>query len=299
MEGNRSMHALTLARQRLRARIQHPSTPQPVRLAHGLVEKGQGRFLPVLSSPIAQSILAYGYDARTLEQIYADRSAEQSLVGRMADRVVLDLPLHVGLRERFEATVGEICAAAVLAVREGAAEFRVLSAPCGLGAELRAVAERLGSDRPETFAALRCWGVDPDTDGHLLPQARRRTAHAGLKAEFLREDLRRYRGVDAIVKREGPFHLVSCVGASQTRTVAEMSALIGQYVRALAPGGTLLVDRWLPVSHSGLGKGLGPQIVTHNAREFTDMLRSHGLTLEREHATGEGGNVVLVARKAA
>lgn len=293
------MHALTLARQRLRARIQHPSTPQPVRLAHGLVENGQGRFLPVLSSPIAQSILAYGYDARTLEQIYLDRSAEQSLVGRMADRVVLDLPLHVGLRERFEATVGEICAAAVLAVREGASEFRVLSAPCGLGAELRGVAERLRNDRPETFTALRCWGVDPDVDGHLLPQARRRAANAGLQAEFLREDLRRYRGVDAIVKREGSFHLVSCVGASQTRTVAEMSALIGQYVRALAPGGTLVVDRWLPVANPGLGKGLGPQMTTHNAREFTEMLRSHGLTIEREHATGEGGNVVVVARKAA
>lgn len=293
------MHALTLARQRLRARIQHPSTPQPVRLAHGMVEKGQGRFLPILSSPIAQSILAQGYDARTLEQIYKDRSAEQSLVGRMADRVVLDLPVHVGLRERFEATVGEICASAVLAVREGAEEFRVLFAPCGMGTDLRAVAERLRAERPETFAKLRCWGVDPDTDGHLLPQARRRAAAAGLKAEFLREDLRRYRGVDAVVKREGPFHLVSCVGASQSRTVEEMSALVAQYVRALAPGGTLVIDRWLPISNPGLGSGLGPQMNTHNAREFSQMLLSHGLTIEREHATGEGGNVLIVARKAA
>lgn len=217
----------------------------------------------------------------------------------MADRVVLDLPLHVGLRERFEATVGEICASAVLTVREGAEEFRVLFAPCGMGTDLRAVAERLRAERPETFAKLRCWGVDPDTDGHLLPQARRRAAAAGLKAEFLREDLRRYRGVDAVVKREGPFHLVSCVGASQSRTVAEMSALVAQYVRALAPGGTLVVDRWLPSSNPGLGSGLGPQMNTHNAREFNQMLLSHGLTVEREHATGEGGNVLIVARKAA
>lgn len=292
------MHALTLARQRLRARIQHPSTPQPVRLAHGLVEKGQGRFLPVLSSPIAQAILARGYDARTLEQIYADRSFEQSLVSRMADRVVLDLPLHVGLRERFEATVGEICASAVLAVREGATEYRMLFAPCGLGSELRAVAERLRADRPETFAALRFWGVDPDTDGHLLPQARRQATAAGLKAEFIREDLRRYRGVDAVVKREGPFHLVNCVGASQTRTVAEMGALVAHFTRALAPGGVLVTDRWQPVSNAGLGGDLGPQMTCHNAQQFKAMLRSHGLTIEREHATGEGGNVVVVARKA-
>lgn len=293
------MQALTLARKRIRARIQHPSTPQPVRLAHGMVEKGQSRFLPILSSPIAQEILARGYEARTLEQIYADRSSDQSMVGRMADRVVLDLPLHVGLRERFEATVGEICASAVMAVREGASEFRMLFAPCGLGSDLRAVAERLRVDRPDTFAALRFWGVDPDPDGHLLPQARRQAAAAGLKAEFLREDLRRYRGVDAIVKRDGAFHLVSCVGASQTRTVAEMGVLVSQYARALAPGGTLLIDRWQPVSNAGLSQGLGPQMTCQNAQQFNALLRSHGFTIEREHATGEGGNVVIVARKTA
>jgi hypothetical protein len=28
------------------------------------------------------------------------------------------------------------------------------------------------------------------------------------------------------------------------------------------------------------------------------MLEAHGLTVEREHPTGEGGNVLIVARKA-
>lgn len=267
-------------------------------MAHGLVEKGQSRFLPILSSPLALDIIARGYHPRTLEQICENRPTNQSLIGRLADRVILDLPLHTGLRERFDATVGEIRAAAVPAVRGGAAEFRILCAPCGLGAELRAVADALRDSRPEVLSRLRFWGVDPDADGHLLPEARRRAAAAGLKAEFIREDLRRYRGVDAVVDRVGPFHLISLVGASQSRTVSEMSALIQSYVRALAPGGTLLIDRWQPSARCQMADGLGAKVVCHPVQEFHAALAAHGLLVEREHPTGEGGNVLIVARKA-
>src|SRR5689334_21740010 len=129
------MHALSLARQRLRAKIHQASTPRPVRLAHDLVENGQGRLLPALSSSVAQDILAGGYDALALQRVYANRT-RGGLVGRIADRVVLDLPVHQGLRERLEAAVGETYAAAVMAQRNGQEEFRVLFAPCGLGAEM-------------------------------------------------------------------------------------------------------------------------------------------------------------------
>src|SRR5688572_24007847 len=187
------MHALTLARQRLRARMENPSTPRPVRLAHGLVASGQSRFLPVLSSALAQDVLTRGYDARTLDRVYANLPhGDLGPVGRIADRVVLDLPVHQGLRERREAAVGEICAAAVMAIRRGEAEFRMVCAPCGLGSEMLGAAERLRLARPETFARLRCWGVDPDLEGGLLPEATRRARAAGLNARFIREDLRRY-----------------------------------------------------------------------------------------------------------
>src|SRR5687768_3291057 len=106
-----AMHALTLARQRLRARIQSPTTPRPVRLAHDLAENGQGQYIPILSSALVQDILTHGYGARTLERIYANRpEGELGLVGKAADRLVLDLPVHEGLRERHQAAIGEICA---------------------------------------------------------------------------------------------------------------------------------------------------------------------------------------------
>src|SRR5205085_1546174 len=116
-----------------------------------------------------------------------------------------------------QAAVGEICAAAVPAVQAGAREFRILSAPCGLGSELAGAAERLRKDRPEVLRRLRCWGVDPDPEGTLLPEAAKRTRAKGLNVCFLREDLRRHRDVAAVVAEEGPFHLVSLLGVSQSR----------------------------------------------------------------------------------
>jgi hypothetical protein len=292
------MHALTLARKRLRARIQSPSSPRPVRLAHNMVENGQGRFLPVLSSPLAQEILSEGYGARTLERVYANRpSGELGLVGKVADRLVLDMPVHLGLRERLQAAAGEICAAAVPAVRAGVSEFCVLSAPCGLNTEVLAAAERLREERPETFHRLRCWGVDADRDGTVLPEARRRARALGLNVRFIREDLRRHREVAGVVRENGPFHLINCVGLAQDRSLEELAELVHFYAGLLAPGGTMLIDRWETSDKAALTTGFLDSMGRHSVSQFLTLLRGAGLTVEREHATGEGGCVLLVARK--
>jgi hypothetical protein len=291
------MQGLAFAREQLRARVENAS-PRAVRLAGGLVQSGQSRFLPILSSALAQDILTRGYDARTLDRIYANRPyGDLGLVGRTADRMVLDLPLHQGLRERLQAAVGELCAAAVLSIRTGEAEFRILSAPCGLGAELLGVAERLRSQRPETFARLRCWGVDPDLDGTFLPEAARRLQAAGLRANLIREDLRRRREVAQVAAIEGPFHAVCTLGATSRVTLPEARELISFYAGLLAPGGTLIVDRWQPGDKSRYSVGLGMDLEHHGAVQMQTLLREAGLTLEREHATGEGGCVLMIARK--
>jgi len=293
------MHALTLARQRIRARIQSPSTPQAVRLAHGLAENGQGRFIPVLSSALAQDILSRGYDARTLDRVYANRvTREFGLMGRLADRIVLDLPVHHGLRERFEATVGEVCGAIVPALRRRGGEFRALCAPCGLANEMVEVARRLQERHPELLGRVRFWGVDLDPDGHLLPEAKRRTRDAGLDARFVREDLRRHREVRAVVEREGPFHLVSCAALSQTLPLPELAEQVRFYTGLLDADGTLLIDRWQAAGKSHVAAGLGIEIRCDREKEFHAMLRAAGLEVAREHPTGEGGCVLVVCRKA-
>lgn len=293
------MHALTLARQRLRARIQDPATPRTVRLAHGLAEEGRGRLIPVLSSALAQDILTRGYDPRTLDRIYANRpDSSLGLMGRIMDRAMLDLPVHHGLRECFDATVGEMCAAAVVGTeRDGLKEFRVLCAPCGLANEIVEAGKRLRARHPEVLSRVRFWGVEPDLEGSLLPEAKRRAWMGRVEATFIREDLRRHREVRAVVEREGPFHLIDCVGVCQKFSLVGLTGLVRFYTEMLAEGGTLLIDRWQPAEKSRVAAGLGIRMRCDREAEFHAMLRAAGLEIEREHPSGEGGCVLVVASK--
>ncbi len=294
------MHALTLAKQRLRDRMHRPSTPSTLRLAHGLAEEGRGRYIPVLSSATAQDLLANGYSAATLDRIYRNRPAgDVGPVGHMADRMVLALPIHEGLRERLDAVTGECLAAAVLTLAKGQSEFRAVFAPCGHAAEALGMAERLQERDASLLKRIRCWGVDSDADGRVLPEARRRAAAAGLNLSTVREHLRRHRDVTTVVRTEGQFHLASLIGASQQFAGEEFAQLIRFYAETLAPGGTLLLDRWVPVSQPQIARGLGVAPRTHSAAEIASALRRAGLVLDREHPTGEGGCVVVVARKPA
>jgi len=280
--------------------MQSPATPRTVRLAHGLAEEGRGGFIPVLSSALAQDILTRGYDPRTLDRVYANRpDSDLGLMGRIMDRAVLDLPVHHGLRECFQATVGEMCAAAVVAVeRDGLSEFRVLCAPCGLANEMVEAGKRLRSRHPEVLARVRFWGVDPDLEGNLLPEAKRRAWMGGVEARFIREDLRRHREVRAVVESEGPFHLINCTGVCQRFSLADLGELVRFYAGMLAEGGALLIDRWQPAEKSRVAAGLGIRMRCDREAEFHAMLRAAGLEIEREHPSGEGGCVLIVARKA-
>lgn len=288
------MQALTLA-QRLRARFQDPATPRPVRLAHDLVENGNGRYVPVLSSTLAQDILAAGYTPETLARVYENRTTG-SLFGRIAERVVQDLPVHQALRERLEAASGETFAAMSLAIRAGEPEFRALFAPCGLGAEMLAVAERLVRERPEISGRFRCWGVDSDRDGNLLPELARRARETGLIANLIREDLRRHREVSAAAEREGNFHLVSCIGLTQLFDAEEVGRQLRFFAGLLRPGGTLVIDRWQSADSPELASSLKVGMQALSGAQLTQMLAEAGLEVEREHPTGEGGCVLLVAR---
>lgn len=294
------MSTLTLARRRLRARIQRPSTPRPVRLAHDMVDTGKGKWLPLLSSPFARDLMTQGYDAFALDSVYSGRTeAKGGLFARMADRMVLDLPLHRGLRERRDAYAGEIMAAAVLAVREDLSEFRLLSAPCGLADEALQAAARLRASRTEAFAALRMVGVDSDPEDCVLREAAARAREHGVTATFIREDLRRLKELEARVATDGPFHAVTCVGLTQRHSPEDCAKLVQTYAGMLAPGGTLLIDRCEGDRSDEAGQVLAQSLPRISASAVHAMLKAAGLIIEREHPTGEGGYVVTVAKKPA
>lgn len=292
------MSTLTLARRRLRAHLQRPTTPRPVRLAHDLVDTGKGRWLPLLSSPFARDLLTRGYDPFALDCVYEGRTEPKGgLVARVADRLVLDLPLHRGLRERRDAYAGEIVAAVAVAVRGGVSEFRLLSAPCGLADEALQAAARLRISRPEAFAALRLVGVDSDPEDSVLREASLRARRQGVPAIFIREDLRRLKELEAQVAADGPFHAITCVGLTQRHTADDCARLLQTYAGMLIEGGTLLIDRCEGDRSDEAGQVLAQSLPRLSGAAVHAMLKAAGLVIEREHPTGEGGCVVTVARK--
>jgi SAM-dependent methyltransferase len=292
------MQAFSMARQRLRERIGRSSTPQPVRLAHDLFQNRQGRLLPMLPSALVQDILTRGYDPLTIQRVYSDRpSGDLGLVGKVADRFALNLPIHEALRERLAAAAGEICAAAIVSARSGKAEFRVLSAACGLAQELIEVENRLRRQDRIALRALRVLAVDRDPDRTVLDEARRRLQAHGIDARCLQEDTRRHGPVARWASQDGGMDLISATGLSQQRRPGELADLVRFYAGLLAPGGVLLLDRWRPAEQCSVTEALGVQVPHFEPVAFRTLLGDLGLAIEREHTTGEGGCVLSVARK--
>lgn len=289
------MEALTLARRAIRATLAQQAIPRPVRLAHGLMERGQSRFLPMLSSRLARNILEGGYTPGMLEHVYSRRTCGH-LLGKVTDLLVLDLPVHSALRERFQATVGELCAAVVPVLRAGKAEARLFHAPCGLGSELVALAGRLDALEPGLVERVSGLAVDRDPQDQVLRLASRRLRDTGLKVRCLREDLRRRRGVSADVEAHGGYDVACCVGLRQELTGEETARQLAFVAGLLNPGGRLLIDRWNPVP-PGSRHGVGVPMCSTSAGELTRWLTEAGLVVEREHPTGEGGCVLVVARR--
>jgi hypothetical protein len=291
------MDALVIARRRLLEHLQRTSGRAPVRVATDLLGTGRGHLLPVLSSALAQDILRRGYDGGTLDRIYENKPrGSLGPIGRMADRVVLDLPIHHALRERLEAAGGEMLAAAVLHLKRDPGNLRILSVPCGTGSEWVLFANRLREIDPSLLERVRCWGTDRSRNS--LREAAARASRAGLSVEFLGPGASQQAEMARIAAEHGGFHLITAFGLTQQDGLQGIDSLLNEYAGYLASGGTLLFDRWEPGETTAVMKGLNIQVRHHPSREVYHALANAGLDLRREHPSGEGGCVLVVARKA-
>ncbi len=291
------LQSLSNTQRRIYRRIRR-TTPWSIRLAQQLLDRGRARFVHMVPSLTLQSIMRRGYDAETLQRIYRNvPEGEIGPYGAIVDRILLNSPLHQGLRERLQATIGEMTAAAVVALHGGTAEFRVLVAPFGCGAELEGLAARLRQRNPDLLPRVRCWGVDGTMNSSSRARMVRRLAEQGLSVRIAPEDLRRNREAPSIAAEVGPFHLISLVGAGQSVVPIELGRLVEQMSRCLAPGGTMLIDRWSPAESDRYAQGLGLSAQYLSAADLAAVLTTSGLVIEREHPTGEGGCTVTVCRK--
>ena len=243
----------------------------------------------LLDAPARHSwmILMRKYDAFSTDYAYETNPASLlGPLGRPAARQVMNYPLHVAMRERL-AIVADALAEAVLR-RPGA--MRVLSAPCGLGRDLITAAERLGPRANVIWEAL-----DLDARGDVIPEARRRTAAAGLPVAFYREDLLDPAGLAARAQTR-PYDVVNCIGLATWLSLAEVERLARFFHDlVLWPGGALVIDNWAPHDHSRSGEDLEIFAGARAPNSFRAALEAAGFAIAREQTTTNGACTVYVA----
>jgi hypothetical protein len=244
----------------------------------------------LLDAPARHSwlILMRKYDAFTTDYAYETNPASLlGPLGRPAARRVMNYPLHVAMRERLAL----VAAALAEAVERRPAAPRVLSAPCGLCRDLITAADRLG-----LRAAGVTWeALDLDARGDVIPEARRRTAAAGLPVAFHREDLLDPAGL-AVRARSRPYDVVNCIGLATWLSLAEVERLARFFHDSvLAPGGALVIDNWAPHAHSRSGEDLEIFAEYHAPAAFRAALEAVGFTIQREQTTTNGACTVYVA----
>lgn len=276
--------------------LQRPELRRPLRVARRLAALEGKRYMPMAASLLAQHIVERGYDGATLDQVYRNRSTAASPLARIADRALLGLPVHAALRERHEAMTGEICSAAVLAVRDGEAEFRVLASPVGAGSEIFAVRDALAERRPDTWRRIVWTGVDPDLHDDALTLTGKRLAAARVACRLLRGGAGVESELKKITDEQGRFHLACCPGISD-RGALRLTARLRSTAELLQPGGHLLFDRWESAPAASLSEGLRIRFQPVSANEAETALAEAGLELVRQHPTAEGGCVVVLARR--
>jgi hypothetical protein len=266
-------------------------TATPALLAWRFVRRGRVHRLPMLLSDRGRGALVGPMDAHATDGGYrTEPRGRLGPLGRAVDRMVVNAPVNVGLRERLDLVVDGLAAAVHEQAGAGHEPVRVLSAPCGLIRDLVMAADRL---RAQGFAGTVAWtGVDRDERGDVLPAARRRADRAGLRLDLLREDPSAERGRLAA----GPFHVAASIGVAPWLDLPEVGRLAARLAALLAPGATLLVDNWHRHPHPGRALELPTRC--HPEDRFRSALEEAGYTGWQARRAPDGLVSVWAGRRA-
>lgn len=259
-----------------RARHTEARESTPGELVWRLAKTGRIHYVFLLLSSYGRQILANKYDAFTTDNAYTiEPEGMLGPVGRLVDRMVLNFPLHVALRQRL-AIVVDMLAREVGARSASHGPVRLLSAPCGLARDVITTAERVRDDG--TDGRLEITGADIDETGTVLEEAARRAAAADVPIEFLREDLfAPETALSAAAAEHGGFDIVNSIGLTAWIDPPDLEKLVARYVELMAPGGALVIDNWREHKHSHLGELLEMPTRYHPEPLFRGVLEDAGL----------------------
>ena len=280
-----------------RARHAETAVSSPGRLVWRIVRRGRLHYPLLLLSDQGRLILQRKYDATVTDRAYANEPhGRLGPIGRVVDAFVLRFPVHEAIRQRLTLVVGAL-EEAVRVQSAGAGPVRVLSAPCGLGRDVLAVAQRLGqtSSGPDVS-----WtGLDIDAGGTVLDETARRAARAGVRIRLLREDLFTDRSaLTELVGCDGGFHVVSSIGLASWLDLPDVARLTARFHELTGPGATLLIDNFRRHKHSRLGPLLEIPTRYHDDRGLEAALSAGGWTHVEARPSPNGIAVLWIARRA-
>lgn len=262
----------------------------PARLARRWILTGRWHLLALFASELGRAMIRSKYDAFTTDAAYDPTPHGSNPVARMIDGIVRRRDTHVALRQRL-AIVSDELVGMSLAGRNG--PTRIVSAPVGLGRDLRQAWQRLDAFGADPAGWIEPIGLDLDESGMVLERAVELAAAAHMPLEPHRADLLSSDG--ATVVAGGSADIVSSIGLSVWLDDDGLRRLLQNVRTMLRPAGVLLVDHWRTHRGSRYVGALEMPARYRTDDEFEATLVGCGFGIE---ATRSTENTVLTVYRA-
>lgn len=174
---------------------------------------------------------------RFADHIYADRASGRGVVGRVLDRLLLNLPATRALRQRCaESTAAMHRALFAHEATRLVAPFRILTVPCGLPRDVANFADSIGAERPLADPRFEYTGMDLDPE--VVTAARDFLAHAAVRqARWVEGD-----ALSSEAFPPGEFHFISSTGLGEFLDDSALLRFYANVHRHLASGGVFFTS---------------------------------------------------------
>ena len=174
---------------------------------------------------------------RFADHIYVDRASGKGVIGRILDRILLNLPATRAMRQRcVQSTAAMRQAWNEHCIRGHAAPFRLMTIPCGIPRDVRDFSDAIIASGPGTVARIEYTGLDLDPE--VLAVAEDFLLHSILPSP-------RWIAGDALNPDSYPkesFHCVASTGLGEFLDDSQLLRFYANVHACLLPGGVFFTS---------------------------------------------------------
>lgn len=258
---------------------------------------GRWHYAALLLSRTGHLLAREKYSAFAIDRVYANAPEGWGWVGRRLDRYLLNLPVHRGVRARFDFVVRNGTEAVDGLLAGGVERVAVLSVPCGLVRDLCTIYGALRGWRADLGERLVLYGLDLDFEGSVLEVARRRALEAAVPIRLVQASALDPRCWAWLAEREPVFAVINCIGLAPWLAPAELGRLLGRFAARLDPAGCVLVDRWNRGAHAAWGAAAEIHAHYHTDEEYRAHAAACGLVVAKTEILGPNEGMGYVLRR--